>query len=75
MYSNLGHNYDMLSEYPSLYMNLDLSQFGESHTQNVLIWEGLQEMLIIFTKLYHLRLFEIGEYEEDVKKDVKRLRT
>ena len=77
-YSNLANNYDMLGEMPGLYLNLNISQATmglASEMSTVIIWEGLQEVLLIFTKLYHLRLFDVSDYEEDIQKDVKRLKT
>jgi len=39
------------------------------------VWDGLQEILLVITKYYHLRLFEeANDYEEDLAKDVKRLK-
>lgn len=62
------------SDQPFYPQNMDF-QFLSRDFAEVVVWESLQEVLLVMTKIYHLRLFEeANDYEEDLAKDVKRLK-
>uniref|UniRef100_A0A7S3IWB1 Uncharacterized protein n=1 Tax=Strombidium inclinatum TaxID=197538 RepID=A0A7S3IWB1_9SPIT len=59
---------------PHFPQNMDFSLLSRDFA-DIIVWDGLQEVLLVMTKIYHLRLFEFSyEYEADVSKDVKRLK-
>ena len=43
-------------------------------SQPGLVWDGIQEILLIITKFYHLRLFDVQEFEDDIFNEVKRMK-
>jgi hypothetical protein len=51
---------DMLELFPDLILSLNPHQIPKpaKRVKNVVIWEGLQEVMLILTKLYYVRLFD-----------------
>lgn len=58
----------------SLLQPLDLSFVGTSASQEI-IWEGLQELLIVMINLYYLHKYDTCDgFDEDLKHEGKRMR-
>ena len=77
-YGNLGSNFDMLGESEGLFLNLSPKVLGLNHRgfkdSQVVIWEGLMDVLLVLTKLYLLRLFDVNKFEEDIQEGAKRIK-
>jgi len=39
-----------------------------------ILWEGLHHILLLVIKVYQMRLFDVNEYEEDLCKELKRMK-
>lgn len=39
------------------------------------IWDGLHDFILLITKIYQLRLYDINEFEDDLVKELKRMKS
>lgn len=43
------------------------------YPERIILWDGLHDFLLLVTKLYQLRIYNMSEYEEDLAKEQKRM--
>lgn len=39
-----------------------------------IIWDGLHDFILLIVKIYQLRIYDINEFEEDLGKELKRMK-
>ena len=39
------------------------------------IWDGLHDFILLIMKIYQLRLYDINEFEDDLGKELKRMKS
>lgn len=40
-----------------------------------IVWDGLHDFILLITKIYQLRLYDINEFEDDLCKELKRMKS
>ena len=47
---------------------------GNATGSKAIVWDGLHDFILLITKIYQLRLYDINEFEDDLCKELKRMK-